>query len=257
MNEPNKKIRLQKYMADLGLCSRRKAEEWIAEGKVKVNGETITAMGVLVQGNETVEIEGSAKKVNTDPVTFLFNKPLGVLSSAKDDWGRKTVIDYFNRENYRLYPVGRLDYNTSGALLVSNDGDLTYLVTHPSTHLSKTYWVTVRGQVSSSDLTRLREGIPLEDGMTEKAEAEIVFQKENETSVRMTIYEGRNRQIRRMFEFLGYSVKNLNRESVGFLTLDGLRRGEYRKLSEKEVSEIKRICTANKKNNRIPDYKRK
>lgn len=253
----DKRIRLQKYMADLGLCSRRKAEEWIAAGKVKVNGETITAMGVLVDGNETIEIEGVANRKKTDPVTFLFNKPLGVLSSAKDDRGRRTVIDYFRREDYRLYPVGRLDYNTSGALLVSNDGELTYLVTHPSTHLGKTYTVTIRGRVSDSDLTKLREGIPLEDGMTEKAEAEIFLEKENETLVRMTIYEGRNRQIRRMFEYLGYAVKNLNRESVGFLTLDGIRRGEYRKLSEKEVEEIKRICKSNRKSNRIPDYKLK
>ena len=139
-------MRLQKAMSQLGLCSRRKAEELIKLGKVKVNGVLISEMGYLVSLNDKIEISGEIKKEqNLDKVTFLFNKPLGVVSSVKDDRGRKVVIDFFKNENYRLYPVGRLDYNTSGALLVSNDGELTNLVTHPSTHLNKTYIATING----------------------------------------------------------------------------------------------------------------
>ena len=149
-------MRLQKAMSQLGLCSRRKAEELIKLGKVKVNGVLISEMGYLVSLNDKIEIIGEIKKEqNLDKVTFLFNKPLGVVSSVKDDRGRKVVIDFFKNENYRLYPVGRLDYNTSGALLVSNDGELTNLVTHPSTHLNKTYIATINGFVKDLHLQML------------------------------------------------------------------------------------------------------
>lgn len=251
------KMRLQKYMSQLGLCSRRRAEELISEGKVKVNGEIITQMGYIVNGDEKIEIEGIENKVSNEVVTFLFNKPLGVVSSVKDDRGRKTIIDFFKNENYRLYPVGRLDYNTSGAILVSNDGKLTNLVTHPSTHLNKTYMVTIDGKVKLEHLEALRNGILLEDGMTQKAEVELFREKIDQTMIKITIHEGRNRQVRRMFEHFSYHVRNLNRDSVGFLTLGSLKRGEYRKLSDLEVRMIKNICKANQKNNIIPDYKKK
>ncbi len=251
------KMRLQKYMSQLGLCSRRRAEELISEGKVKVNGEIITQMGYIVNGDEKIEIEGIENKVSNEVVTFLFNKPLGVVSSAKDDRGRKTIIDFFKNENYRLYPVGRLDYNTSGAILVSNDGELTNLVTHPSTHLNKTYMVTIDGKVKLEHLEALRNGILLEDGMTQKAEVELFREKIDQTMIKITIHEGRNRQVRRMFEHFSYHVRNLNRDSVGFLSLGSLKRGEYRKLSDLEVRMIKNICKANQKNNIIPDYKKK
>jgi 23S rRNA pseudouridine2605 synthase len=136
-------IRLQKRMSELGLCSRREAERLISEGKVKVNGKVVTEMGVKVTSNDVIELEGNVVKSNTKTVTYLFNKPIGVVSTAKDDRGRTTVIDFFTKEKTRLYPVGRLDFNTSGLLLVSNDGELTNLVTHPSTHLNKTYFVTL------------------------------------------------------------------------------------------------------------------
>ena len=251
------KMRLQKYMSQLGLCSRRKAEELILQGKVRVNGVVVDQMGYIVEGNEKIEVEGLDNQVSNEVVTFLFNKPLGVVSSVKDDRGRKTIIDFFKNENYRLYPVGRLDYNTSGAILVSNDGELTNLVTHPSTHLNKTYMVTVDGKVKLEHLEALRNGILLEDGMTQKAEVELFREKIDQTMIRITIHEGRNRQVRRMFEHFSYHVRNLNRDSVGFLTLGSLKRGEYRKLSDLEVRMIKNICKANQKNNIIPDYKKK
>lgn len=249
------KIRLQKYLSQNGFCSRRKGEELISQGKVKVNGEIITQMGYLVSGREKIEVEGINNSNSLEKVTFLFNKPIGVVSSAKDDRGRKTVIDFFKDENYRLYPVGRLDFNTSGALLISNDGELTNLVTHPSTHLNKTYMATIRGKVKPEDIISLRNGVLLDDGMTEPAIVDIFKENEYDTLIRITIHEGRNRQIRRMFEHFSYSVKALNRDSISFLTTKGLKRGEYRKLTEDEVSKIKEICIENKKNNKIPNYK--
>ena len=251
-------MRLQKAMSYLGLCSRRKAEELIKLGKVKVNGVLISEMGYLVSLNDKIEIIGEIKKEqNLDKVTFLFNKPLGVVSSVKDDRGRKVVIDFFKNENYRLYPVGRLDYNTSGALLVSNDGELTNLVTHPSTHLNKTYIATINGFVKDLHLQELRDGVELEDGMTEKALVKLISRNENKSVVSLTIHEGRNRQVRRMFNHFGYEVKNLHRESIGFLNLQGVERGKYRKLSNSEVIQIKELCKKNKGKNVIPTYKSK
>lgn len=251
-------MRLQKAMSYLGLCSRRKAEELIKLGKVKVNGVLISKMGYLVSLNDKIEIIGEIKKEqNLDKVTFLFNKPLGVVSSVKDDRGRKVVIDFFQNENYRLYPVGRLDYNTSGALLVSNDGELTNLVTHPSTHLNKTYIATINGFVKDLHLQELRDGVELEDGMTEKALVKLISRNDNKSVVSLTIHEGRNRQVRRMFNHFGYEVKNLHRESIGFLNLQGVERGKYRKLSNSEVIQIKELCKKNKEKNIIPTYKSK
>ncbi len=253
----SEKIRLQKLISMRGFCSRRKAEELISSSKVKVNGELIIKKGYLVEEDAKIEIEGFENNVETDKVTFLFNKPLGVVSSVKDDRGRKTVIDFFKNENYRLYPVGRLDYNTSGVLLVSNDGELTNLVTHPSTHLNKCYLATVEGKVKEKDLQALRNGVLLEDGMTQKAIVEVFKEKPYETLIFITIHEGRNRQVRRMFEHFSYHIKNLNRESIAFLNVKGLKRGEYRKLTQNEVDKIKLICRENKKSNVIPTYKKK
>lgn len=248
-------IRLQKRMSELGLCSRREAERLISEGKVKVNGKVVTEMGVKVTSNDVIELEGNVVKSNTKTVTYLFNKPIGVVSTAKDDRGRTTVIDFFTKEKTRLYPVGRLDFNTSGLLLVSNDGELTNLVTHPSTHLNKTYFVTLDSFVKDEHLKELEKGVYLEDGLTQPAEIELKFRSMNKTQLQITIHEGRNRQVRRMFEHFDYHVKALNRDSIGFLTLDGVKRGEYRLLTEEEVNKLKKMCLTNKEKNIIPSYK--
>ena len=203
-------MRLQKAMSQLGLCSRRQAEELINQGKVKVNGVLVQEMGVQVSLKDKIEIIGqSNKNVNTNTVTFLFNKPLGVVSSVKDDRGRKVVTDFFKNENYRLYPVGRLDYNTSGALLISNDGELTNLVTHPSTHLNKTYIVTIDSEVKDEHLKLLEKGVLLEDGLTQPSIIKIIKRTSMYSLISITIHEGRNRQVRRMFEHFSYHVKNL------------------------------------------------
>ena len=251
-------MRLQKAMSQLGLCSRRQAEELISQGKVKVNGVIVSEMGVQVSLKDKIEIIGqTVKTVSTNTVTFLFNKPLGVVSSVKDDRGRKVVTDFFTDQNYRLYPVGRLDYNTSGALLVSNDGELTNLVTHPSTHLNKTYIVTIDSEVKDDHLRQLEKGVRLEDGMTQPSIVKVLRRTSTYSLISITIHEGRNRQVRRMFELFGYHVKNLHRESVGFLNLNGIERGKYRQLTIQEVERIKKICKENKSKNIIPDYKRK
>lgn len=250
------KMRLQKAMSQLGMCSRRAAEDLISKGQVKVNGNIITEMGYQVTLKDKIEIIGrQVNKVSTETVTFLFNKPLGVVSSVKDDRGRKVVTDFFKNENYRLYPVGRLDYNTSGALLVSNDGELTNLVTHPSTHLNKTYIATIRGYVEDNHLEELKNGVNLEDGLTEPAVIKVIARNSIRSIISVTIHEGRNRQVRRMFEHFSYEVKNLHRESIGFLTLEGIERGSYKKLSKFEVETIKSMCRKNKETNKIPSYK--
>lgn len=245
-------------MSQLGLCSRRQAEELIDQGKVKVNGVIVQEKGVQVTLKDKIEIVGQTEsKINRETVTFLFNKPLGVVSSVKDDRGRKVVTDFFKNENYRLYPVGRLDFNTSGALLISNDGELTNLVTHPSTHLNKTYIVTLDSEVKDEHLKELEKGILLEDGMTQPSVVKIIRRNIGYSLISITIHEGRNRQVRRMFEHFSYHVKNLHRESIGFLNLEGIDRGKYRKLTLQEVEKIKSICKENKRNNVIPEYKRK
>ena len=213
-------------MSQLGLCSRRQAEELIDQGKVKVNGVIVQEKGVQVTLKDKIEIVGQTEsKINRETVTFLFNKPLGVVSSVKDDRGRKVVTDFFKNENYRLYPVGRLDFNTSGALLISNDGELTNLVTHPSTHLNKTYIVTLDSEVKDEHLKELEKGILLEDGMTQPSVVKIIRRNIGYSLNSITIHEGRNRQVRRMFEHFSYHVKNLHRESIGFLNLEGIERG--------------------------------
>lgn len=251
-------MRLQKAMSQLGICSRRQAEELIDQGKVKVNGMIVNEKGLLVSLKDKIEvIDYNFSIVKQEIVTFLFNKPLGVVSSSKDDRGRRVVVDFFKNESYRLYPVGRLDFNTSGALLISNDGELTNLVTHPSTHLDKTYIATIDSFVKDEHLIQLQRGVKLEDGMTEPSKIKIIKRDESKSIISITIHEGRNRQVRRMFEYFSYHVKNLHREKIGFLTLEGIERGAYRRLTLEEVNKIKKICKENKSKNIVPEYKRK
>lgn len=251
-------VRLQKVVADRGFCSRRKAEEYILEGKVKVNGEVVTALGCKVDPNAKIEVIGiDVNEVKNNKRTYVFNKPLGVVTTTKDDRGRPTIIDYFKGVEDRLYPCGRLDVNTAGCLLVTNDGELAQLVTHPSSHLDKCYIVTVNGFVTNEELKRLHDGVYLEDGLT--APAKIMLGKRNQdiTIFKIIIHEGRKRQVRRMCEEIGHRVKSLYRESVGPITCVGVQRGEYRLLSDEEVNEIKTLCLEAKKKNIIPEYKKK
>lgn len=233
--------RLQKILAHAGVASRRKCEELILAGRVTVNGEIVRELGAKADpAADEILVDGRPLRKESKFV-ILFNKPKGVISSVSDPQGRKVVTDYLRDVKQRVYPVGRLDYDTEGLLLLTNDGELTQLLTHPRHQVPKTYHVTVKGVVHGDDLDKLREGILLEDGMTEPAEVEYVdVDLDNRRSVvSITITEGRNRQVRRMFEALHLPVERLRRVQLGPLTLAGVPRGKYRILHPQEVEQLR------------------
>ena len=231
--------RLQKVIARSVLASRRKAEELINAGTVKVNGEVVTELGVKVSPDDYIEVNG-IKVEREEPVYFLLYKPRGVVTTVKDDKNRKTVMDFFPHVEQRIFPVGRLDYNTSGLLLMTNDGDFANLMTHPRYKIEKTYIAKVKGIPSRQDLKQLQKGVQLEDGMTLPAKVKFLSaNRQKKTAIiEITITEGRNRQVRRMFEHIGYPVLKLKRERFGFLTLKGLNAGDFRPLTPHEVKQL-------------------
>ena len=231
--------RIQKVIAQSGYCSRRKAEELISEGKVTVNGEIVTEMGLKVSGNDYIEVEGVAINDKQEKEYYLLNKPRGIVSTAKDEKNRKTVVDLI-KTNKRIYPVGRLDYDTTGAIILTNDGELTNLLTHPKNEIEKVYVAKIKGIISKEKLAKLCGGVVIDGKKTAKSKAKILkIDKKNNTSiVELIITEGRNHQVKKMFEVVGFEVLKLKRESVAFLTLDGLKSGEYRKLSLKEIKKL-------------------
>ena len=232
--------RLQKVIAHAGVASRRKAEEMILEGKVKVNGKVVKELGVKVSNSDTVEVGGIPLE-KEQPVYFLFYKPRGIISSVTDDKGRKTVTDYFPEIKERIYPVGRLDYDTSGILLLTNDGEFANLLMHPRNEIEKEYIAKVKGIPLRENLKALEKGIVLEDGKTAPARTKVIsFDKKKGTSiVQITIHEGKNRQVRRMFEAIGNPVVKLRRERYGFLDLRGLQAGDARELTAHEVKQLR------------------
>lgn len=233
--------RLQKVLAQAGVASRRKCEEYIEAGRVQVNDQTVTTLGFKVDPSvDVIKVDG--RIVGREPkVYFAFNKPKGVITSVEDKEGRTVVTDYLKGVKERVYPVGRLDYDSEGLLLLTNDGELAHLLTHPRHHVPKTYHVTVKGVPHGSLLDKLREGIELEDGKTAPADVEYVDidPDKNTTVLSITIYEGRNRQVRRMFEAIRYPVVRLKRVRFGPLALGGLPRGKYRRLTAEEVNELR------------------
>ena len=242
--------RLQKVIAHSGVASRRKAEELIQAGRVTVNGKVIKELGTKVTPNDKIEVNG-IRLEKEEPVYFLLYKPRGVISSVSDDKGRKVVTDLFPLIEERIYPVGRLDYDTSGLLLVTNDGEFANVLTHPKYEVDKVYVAKVKGIPDKENLRKLERGVQLEDGKTAPARVKMLsFDKKKETAiVEITIHEGRNRQVRRMFEAIGHEVVKLKRERFGFLTLQGLSTGDYRELSPHEVKQIRALATT--KGNRL------
>jgi len=232
--------RLQKVLAEAGIASRRKCEEIITAGRVQVNGEVVKTLGVKVDPQQD-EIRVDGRAINQQKKIYvLLNKPKGVITSANDPGGRKVVTDFLPGITQRVYPVGRLDYDTEGLLLLTNDGELAHLLTHPKHHVPKTYQATVKGVPHGTVLEKLREGVKLEDGMTSPAEVEYadINPEKNETVVEITIYEGRNRQVRRMFEAVSFPVIRLKRIKFGPIFLTGLPRGKYRHLTPAEIKEL-------------------
>lgn len=241
-------MRLQKYLANAGVASRRGAEKIISEGRVSVNGETIREMGVQIDENyDTVAVDGEVIKNAEKKYYIMLNKPVGFVTTVSDDLGRETVMDLVSDISARIYPVGRLDYDTEGLLLLTNDGDLTYRITHPKHDISKTYVAEVTGNITMDTILQLRRGVMLDGQKTSPAEVEVVGATQFGTKVEITIHEGRNRQVRRMFESLGCIVKKLKRTKEAGLTLGHLPLGKWRKLSESEVNMLKKIEAAGAK----------
>lgn len=232
--------RLQKIIAAAGVASRRKAEEYIIEGRVRVNGKVVTELGVKADSRrDRIEVDGRALQAEVQ-IVLVLNKPRGVISTASDPEGRTTVLDLVRDINVRLFPVGRLDYSTSGALLLTNDGALAHALTHPRFGVEKVYLVKIKGRVPQSALDIWRAGVELDDGKTRPAE---VFKVEGTTSytwVQIAIHEGRNRQIRRMAEAVDLEVRKLKRLSFAGITIEGLRPGQWRELTERELARLKR-----------------
>lgn len=229
--------RLQKVIANLGYCSRRKAEELISEGKVKVNGITVREMGVKVKSSDTIEVENTILDNNKNYEYYILNKPKGVVSTVSDDLGRKTVVDLIDTKT-RIYPIGRLDYDTTGLLLLTNDGVLANKLMHPSSNIYKTYVARVDGIVKGYDIKRLKDGVMIDGVKTAKCHVKLksVDAKKEKSIVELTIHEGKNHQVKKMFESLGYRVSKLKREKYANMDLTGLKTGEYRKLSNKEIA---------------------
>ncbi|RXT14039.1 pseudouridine synthase [Ammoniphilus sp. CFH 90114] len=235
--------RLQKVMAARGVTSRRKCEELILAGRVKVNGQVVDQLGYKVE-EESDQIEVDGKVIGKVSFKYiLLHKPTGFITSASDPQGRKVVTDLVKNVKERVYPVGRLDYDTSGLLLLTNDGELANRIAHPRFEIDKVYLATVKGIPSAQALHSLRNGIMLEDGMTYPAKAEIEMKdlERNQATIRLTIHEGRNRQVRRMCQAVGHPVIRLKRIQLGFLTLGNLAPGHYRQLEPSEVDKLRKL----------------
>ncbi|HQA48610.1 MAG TPA: pseudouridine synthase [Bacillota bacterium] len=231
--------RLQKYMASCGVASRRKCEEIIAEGRVKVNGVTVREAGLKIQpGKDRVTVDGKEIIPANKPVYIMLNKPVGYVSTVRDQFMRPTVLDLVRGVKGRIYPVGRLDYDSEGLLLLTNDGNFAYGLTHPRHRVDKTYIVVVQGSPSRKEIDRLRKGVEIDGRMTSPADIRVESVQGNKTTFRVVIHEGRNRQVRRMFETIGYAVVSLKRIGIGKLQLGTLAPGKWRFLEDREVKDL-------------------
>ncbi|MBM7552417.1 pseudouridine synthase [Thalassobacillus pellis] len=240
--------RLQKVIAQSGITSRRKAEKLIVDGKVAVNGEIITELGTKVSPDDKVEVEG-VPVTKEEPVYFLLYKPRGVISSVKDDKNRKIVTDYLPEVEQRVFPIGRLDYDTSGILLLTNDGDFANLLMHPKHEIEKVYIAKTKGIPLREDLSRFKKGIKSEGELLKASHVKTlsVDKKKHTAIIQVTLHEGKNRQVRRMFEEIGFPVDKLKRERYGFLDLHGMNAGETRELTPHEVKQLRQLAEKNVK----------
>ena len=228
-------MRINKFLSSLGIASRRAIDKCIEEGRIKVNG-VIASTGIDVTEDDEIYIDN--KKIETnrieEKVYFMLNKPLEVLSASSDDRGRKTVVDLIKTDK-RIFPIGRLDYMTSGLILLTNDGELFNRLVHPKSEIYKKYYIKVFGEVKKEEIEELKKGVLLEDGKTLPAKVSGIKYDKNKTSMYISIREGRNRQIRRMIEKFGYKVLMLRREKIGELSLGDLKEGKYRELTREEI----------------------
>lgn len=240
--------RLQKVIANSGYCSRRKAEELISSGQVYVNGEMVTELGTKVEGNETIVVEGVTLNKDTRKEYYLLNKPRGYICSLKDDKGRKVVTELINTKE-RIYPVGRLDYDTTGVLILTNDGEFANILMHPSNEVEKTYLAIIEGIMTTEEIYKLKDGVVI-DGIKVTPKRLKIKKKDlekNKSKVEITIVEGRNHIVKKMFEAVGHPVNKLTRERLAFLDVKGLQSGEYRYLTNDEVKQLMKLKRSSKK----------
>ena len=231
-------IRLQKAIADSGFTSRRKAEEYIINGKVSVNGEIIRELGTKVNESDEIIVDGNVIS-KQDKEYYVFYKPRGVICSTNDDKGRKTVVDFFE-SNKRLYPVGRLDYDTTGIIFLTNDGEFTNMILHPKNKIPKVYIAKLEGIIEGYKIQKIKAGVIIEGYkiVPDRVKLKSADKKSNTCIVEITVHDGKNHEIKNIFESVGHNVIKLKRESIGFIDLSGLKSGEYRKLTIKEVKQL-------------------
>jgi len=232
-------MRLQKYLARAGTASRRKAEELIRQGRVEVNGSCITDMGIKVSREDRVLVDGKPVEPEENKIYIVLNKPRGYVTTVKDQFGRASVLDLVQNIKERIYPVGRLDYDTSGLLILTNDGDLTHRLTHPSHELNKVYTAEISGVPDSSDIDSFKKGIKIEDYITSPALIRMLEKKDKTSIVEIIIHEGRNRQVRKMCDAIGHPVIRLTRTAIGSLILGNLAEGKWRYLNDEEIRILK------------------
>lgn len=227
------KVRINKYIASCGICSRREAEEYIKDGKVKVNGQVILDLATKISNIDKVEVCDKQINLEQNKIYLMLNKPKGYVTTSKEQFNRPCVLDLIH-ESQRVFPVGRLDMASEGLLLLTNDGEFMNNVIHPKTHIAKTYDVKLKDKISYESILKLEDGVDIGDYITNKA----LVKKLGDTHIQITIYEGKNRQIRKMCEAIGNKVIELKRISIGTLKLDNLKSGEYIKLNEKQIQKI-------------------
>ena len=236
-------MRINKYIASCGVCSRRKAEEFVLQGKVKVNGKVIANLATDIdETNDTVIVDGQKITPVSRFIYIMMYKPKGCVCTLKDEKGRKTVLDYLGDfEGKRIYPVGRLDYDTEGLLLLTNDGDFSNRLMQLSSEIPKTYIAKVEGEIPESDLARLRKGVTIDGVKLNRCKIKVLGVENNISRLEITIYEGKNREIHKMFETIGKEIIFLKRVKIGDLKLGGLARGYYRYLTNKELNLLKKL----------------
>ena len=234
-------MRLNKYIAQAGVASRRKADQLTQNGAVRVNGMVMKELGYDVQPEDTVEVNGRVLHPAAKKIYLVLNKPKGYITTVSDEQGRPTVMDLITDVTDRVFPVGRLDYNTTGLLILTNDGELSQRLTHPQHQVTKTYHARVTGVLSSERMNKLRSGVDIGGYVTAKARVEVLKQSEKSTIVEIEISEGKNRQVRKMFTAVGCKVQELERVSMGEIRLGRLLQGHYRNLTAREVEYLKQL----------------
>ena len=234
------KERIHKYMARCGVASRRKCEEIVFEGRVRVNDKDIREVVIIDDEKDIVAVDGVVIKLEENKVYIIINKPIDVITSVKDQFDRKTVIDIIEIKE-RIFPVGRLDYDTSGILLLTNDGDVAFKMTHPSHEIKKVYEAEVLGQFTEEEIRKFQRGFEIEDYVTSSSEIKIIWERNEVSVVEITIHEGKNRQVRKMCEKIGHPILRLKRTKIGELDMKDLKMGQWRYLNEDEIDYLKSI----------------